>query len=43
MEDNDLMEFIDAYNNAEDKPTTSLEWLLFIDKTGFAIYKKSRP
>lgn len=40
MTDNDVIDFIEIYNSAEDKPTTAMEWLLFIDKNGFTIHKK---
>lgn len=41
MKDEHLLEFIELYNNSEDKPQTALEWILFIYNNGFNIYKKN--
>jgi len=40
MDDNDLLAFIKIYNDSENKPSTALEWLLFIHSNGFIIYKR---
>lgn len=42
MEDHDLMELIKAFNEApyDDKPTTAIQFILFLDKHGFAIRRK---
>jgi len=44
MEDDDLLDFVKAYNDALDheKPDSALEWILFLDKHGFGVYKKNR-
>lgn len=42
MEDNDLMDFVKAYNAKpiDQQPSTALEWILFLDKAGFEVRRK---
>lgn len=45
MEDNDLLDFVKAYNDTlpGERPNSALDWILFLDKNGFAIRKKYAP
>lgn len=42
MNDDELLEFVKAYNELESAPTTALDVILSIYKMGFGIYKQHK-